>query len=700
MRRFLNKLVGDFRSTKAARSARRAPRRSALQVECLESRLVLSTTSATALPGFVTNELNALQASIDQQLFNKSLPLVGTALNQVGNSTVGTFKQALIDGAQAAISGGPQAVQSKIIKDLDQGSSKILPGSILKGITTTTDGKGGFTTELHLHDSSVLNTPTVALDLGLPGLPIQFKANAAVGVQAGYDIVLDFGMQGGSPFLKSKADPSNKANPLGVALDVSASIAQGSSISATLGGLTATLTQPSPQVIGFAARLPGGPGGGGHPIFSNPPPSTFSAGLDFGFSVSTSGGIQLATPQLSGAANINLQAALSLADNPALPSITAGLNVNWTFNSADPTSGGLLGNAPTVSFKDVTVDLGSFLTNVVGPVVSTVQTFTKPLDRVAHVLADPLPGITDLTNKLGLSPITLAGLIGGSTGGELLTLAHMIEFINGLQIPTSGSAKVDVGSFNVADARQANSPATNFVENSAVQQNGLLGAAGGQTQSGFSGLQTQANFDFPMLDNPVSFVSNVLLGQQVDLVKASLGASLSYNNTVDLQFGIPYIASIGVNFSISASLDVGATFVLTDAFLVGGSLLDSLQVQNAHMDASLTVGVGADAWVAGFHGLVDGTVGVTFDVGLTNKATGSTTVTGSDLFDGNASLKVTTAQLQVGITAKVTAADLFTVWSWSDPLYTEDLLTGSITQSGGGAGPGGANPPGVHHQLQ
>jgi hypothetical protein len=712
MRRFLNKLLRDFRTTCTARNARRAPRRAPLQVESLEARMVLSSTSV--LPGFVTNELNALTTSIDQRLFHKALPLVGTALNQVGNSIVGTFEKAVIDGAQAAVKGSPQAVQAAIIKDLGKGA-----GSILQGITTTTDGKGGFTTEVHLHDRSVLNTPKVDLNLGLPGLPIHFAAhNLAVGVQAGYDIVLDFGMHNGSPFLQTKADPSNKANPLGVALNVSANIAPGSSISATLGGLTATLTQPTTLPVspvnadiartGSGLQSTSGLQGSGilhlpPPGIVTAPPSTFSAGLDFGFSVSANGGIQFATPQLSGAANINLQAALTLGDNPTLPSITAGLNVNWTFNSADPTQSGLLGNAPTVSFSDVTVDLGSFLSNVVGPVVSAVQTVTKPLDRVAHVLTDPLPGITDLTNKLGLNPITLASLIGGSPGSSLTTFADVIEFINAFQIPASGSIKVDVGSFHVADARQANSPATNFVENSAVQQNGLLGAAGGQTQSSYSGLQTQADFDFPMLDNPVGFVSSVLLGQQVDLVKANLGVNLSYNNNVDIQFGLPGIASVGVNFSVSLGLDAGATFVLTDGFLVGGSLVNSVQVQNAHMDASLTLGAGGSAWLLGVHGSVDGAVGVNFDVGLANKKTGSTTVTVGDLLNGNASLNVTTAQLTVGIKAEVDVGGLITLWSFSDPLYTENLLTGAISQSGGGAGGGGGNGPtggGGHHQLQ
>src|SRR6516164_4619174 len=54
MRRFLNKLVGDFRSTHAARTARRAPRRASLQVEGLEDRLVLTSASFNPLTSTLT----------------------------------------------------------------------------------------------------------------------------------------------------------------------------------------------------------------------------------------------------------------------------------------------------------------------------------------------------------------------------------------------------------------------------------------------------------------------------------------------------------------------------------------------------------------------------------------------------------------------------------------------------------------------
>lgn len=335
---YFTKLLCRNRTLKPIRTARRAPRSAHLSIENLEARELLS---ATALPSFITKELNALQTSIDQHLFSKSLPLVGTELNQIGKSIVGSFKQALIDGSKAALSGDMTAVQTAISNDL---------GSILQGITTTPGSKGDFTATLHLHDDSVLSSGKFDLNLGLAGLPFHLAAkNLAVDVTADYDINLAFGVQGGSPFLKTVADPKNTANPLGVAVDIKAQVEAGSSISATIGGLTASLTQL--PITTSSGPVGGGGGvskaaqvaalqiGGGFHV-PDPtkifPPSTFNATMEFGFTVATNGGIQLASPELTGAANINLQADLSLANDPSLPSLSSALVVNWAFKKRQP----------------------------------------------------------------------------------------------------------------------------------------------------------------------------------------------------------------------------------------------------------------------------------------------------------------------------------------------------------------------------
>ena len=70
MRRFLSRLVSDFRTTKTARGTRRAPRRAGLCVEGLEDRMVLSTATQVG---------SALQVTADAGFFRAAglrLPIV------------------------------------------------------------------------------------------------------------------------------------------------------------------------------------------------------------------------------------------------------------------------------------------------------------------------------------------------------------------------------------------------------------------------------------------------------------------------------------------------------------------------------------------------------------------------------------------------------------------------------------------------
>jgi hypothetical protein len=67
MRRFINKLLRDFKTTGTARGGRRAPRAAALQVEGLEDRLVLSTASLNPSTGL-------LQVVASRGTFSQSSP--------------------------------------------------------------------------------------------------------------------------------------------------------------------------------------------------------------------------------------------------------------------------------------------------------------------------------------------------------------------------------------------------------------------------------------------------------------------------------------------------------------------------------------------------------------------------------------------------------------------------------------------------
>ncbi|HLJ91924.1 MAG TPA: hypothetical protein VKU02_01895 [Gemmataceae bacterium] len=129
MRRFLNKLLSNFRSTNAARSARRAPRRASLQVEGLEQRTVLSTASlsgstllVTADPGTITivhgNGTIGIIPEFRQITFkvDASQPKKFDVLD--GNTLLGQFAARLIKNVEVNV----QGLDSMIVDD-----SNVLP---------------------------------------------------------------------------------------------------------------------------------------------------------------------------------------------------------------------------------------------------------------------------------------------------------------------------------------------------------------------------------------------------------------------------------------------------------------------------------------------------------------------------------------------------------------------------------------------
>ncbi len=88
-------------------------------------------------------------------------------------------------------------------------------------------------------------------------------------------------------------------------------------------------------------------------------------------------------------------------DSAILPAIGTGLFVDWdvSFNTA---SGADIG-APVVEFRDITLDLGSFITDFAGPFLSDIGAFLEPLgfllDRQDGLLYQRLPVISDLAGE-------------------------------------------------------------------------------------------------------------------------------------------------------------------------------------------------------------------------------------------------------------------------------------------------------------
>src|SRR5262249_41848690 len=136
------------------------------------------------------------------------------------------------------------------------------------------------------------------------------------------------------------------------------------------------------------------------------------------------------------------------------PSINSEFKLNWQFDTGTQTDADL----PTVEFDNVTVDMGTFLSSALEPILKDIQVVTQPLEPLIHVLKTPIPGISDLSEKLGGGPVTLESLAKflacgtGSPYCAIVTivsdLVDIIDTINGINL-SNGQVGINLGNFSL-----------------------------------------------------------------------------------------------------------------------------------------------------------------------------------------------------------------------------------------------------------
>ena len=325
-----------------------------------------------------------------------------------------------------------------------------------------------------------------------------------------------------------------------MAVFVTATLPEGFSATATIGFLQGTLTDI------------GNPGSSSY-VASDPKTHTE---LDALFTLDNLGGTITGEAQptvaLSGLADANLQLQGGFGNTTLFPSISADFHLDWSFDTNSPIQ------SPSVSFDNVGLDLGSFVSNLLAPILSDIQSVvnTQPLLDIQKILGTPIPGLSDLSKLLGQGNITLMSLIqvvASQTGyGPLADLiakiSQVVSDVQNLQIgpniilPLGG---FDLNSDNLLSAPAALDPtdpnnlnvpdltnpttlvpddAGNFNLNNAISSLGSqLPAAATQTLNelvaGIEGaLNNGFDLEFPILNNPAQTVFGLLLGQDSDLV--------------------------------------------------------------------------------------------------------------------------------------------------------------------------------------
>ena len=542
---------------------------------------VLSAQELTDFVDQLSSALSTIEDLLTSKVFTEPLPLLGNILGtstdqalQKAVSAFQTFESDLLAEVRSLAAG---VTTQQLADALNAGATAAGFGGLISATVDSSDDL-----VVSLGDSgSFTASPKIDPGLGLLGFGLVGTATAQVtlGYKLQQQITLD-----SSGNLVQPSGPS--APPLQVSLTVGA-------------------PQFSADVdLGFLK-------------FTASDPGTYLKGT---FDVNADGSVGF-----QGSANLALKLQTHLG-SAAFPAMSAELDGSWQFGNAstgtfanvDPSDPSAFGNEPTIELNNVSIDLGSFLRNFLGPIyndiisiLSPIQPFidffdeTSLLDLLSHLgisNSDAIKyfdkaGLIDPSSSTGLKGdgnVTLLDFLALDTGNQgvqqLVTALSVINEIEqlGSVLGLAGGGDYNLGSFQISgDIR---SPGFNIqtdvptgLPNTLADAKTLTDALGHLT-----GLDTSQLFDLTQSlvpdapgsngsnDQPVT-IGSPLLSDPLSAAELLLGNGSPELFTLDLQpsvalgepyatppqdepiappLGIPGIITLALNAALGAQLNL------------------------------------------------------------------------------------------------------------------------------------------------
>jgi hypothetical protein len=503
-----------------------------------------------------------------------------------------------------------------------------------------------FLVDLPLHGS---DTFSADFNLGLNGLPLTFKANGGVAVSWSYSFDLGLGLNLHNGFY-FKVNPNASYLPSGqinlsgpskpeIVLQTSVALKPGTSLAAQLFFLKVTATA-NPR-----AQAPTGLSGALWVDFNSP---NNDGKLTLG---------QLTSLPLTSLFNAGIQATahadltLKADASEGLPKITTDFIFDWGIGLS--VRDGLIGSArPTVTFKDVTLDLGSFLGQVAANLLQNFNTYLLPVKPLIDFLNTDVPGLSDISqksNKGRITFLTLGILLSQGKNAnnpdvyrkaqEATRIVNMISnafnFISQIRTVAkeAGDLLIDFGTFTFGGNQNGvdlSDPSAGVQADAATE---TAGAGGKEVQSLDDVLQQAAapnspaataasellkkltrqpdsngnnglGISLPIFKNPAN-IFKLFTGEVADIVSWHI-PRLELNLPFRQKFGpllpvVPLYATVGVTFNTFLDLTVGfdtrglaQTGHFTDGFYFGTNIDPKTGVQAPVFGFSLEVSVGLE----------------------------------------------------------------------------------------------------------
>jgi hypothetical protein len=293
--------------------------------------------------------------------------------------------------------------------------------------------------------------------------------------------------------------------------------------------------------------------------------------------------------QFAGEANLGLKAETSINNDTNFPSVSVDLAVNLPlFNYGNQDEGG--SNGLSVNFNNITVDLGGFISEVVKPVIDTVDDIITPIKPIIEVLnADTkifgyigLESVFDTDGNPGVSILEIAKTLNQNYSridkainfvGIVTKISEIVNLLNNSSTETG--ITIDFGSYSLDDFKAASKDEADEAasvkpsnpsgsQNTAIPNNKLKTNTETQAESKPSkgSLITQLKglegLGFPILTSPTTAISLLLGESGVDLVTYDI-PDFDFNFNISRSFPIfaPISGLLEGSFSAKTDLSVG-----------------------------------------------------------------------------------------------------------------------------------------------
>jgi Ca2+-binding RTX toxin-like protein len=232
-----------------------------------------------------------------------------------------------------------------------------------------------------------------------------------------------------------------------------------------------------------------------------------------------------------------------------------------------------------VEFTDVSLDLGSFLNDFLGPILGEIQGVTEPLEDIIDFITAPLPVISDLGPELSL--VDIAEAFGDVDLGFIDSVADVVALVNAIP-DEAEELMLNFGTYTVYDVNPLlaedgsvlraaiqdldlsdKSTNTSSVDTNDTKRTGGTAASGSQSEetsanessgSALQSMKDNGSFAFPIISDP-SQIFGLLMGQEATLITYDMNP-LSVDFSYSQYF--PIFGPLGA--SITGSLGLTADF--------------------------------------------------------------------------------------------------------------------------------------------